>query len=102
MSDETYLSCEEFQAAAGIDASRFERLVRLGLVDPSDLTAVCVTRVCRVIRLHRDLGVNFTGAAVIAELVERLDRLEAELTRLRRGGDAITIDERSITWISTD
>jgi hypothetical protein len=84
MSVETHLSCEEFQAAAGISAARFERLVRLGLVDPGDLTPVCVARVCRVIRLHRDLGVNYTGAAVIVDLVERLDRLEAELTRLRR------------------
>lgn len=94
MSGETYLSCEEFQAAAGISAARFERLVRLGLVDREDLTAICVARVCRVIRLHRDLGVNFTGAAVIVDLVERLDRLEAELRSLRRGPVTDTRGER--------
>jgi hypothetical protein len=102
MSTETCLSCEEFQAAAGISAARFERLVQLGLVDPTELTPVCVARVCRVIRLHRDLGVNYTGAAVIVDLVERLDRLEAELASLRRGPGSITLDERSVTWISTE
>jgi hypothetical protein len=36
-------------------------------------------------RLHGDLGVGMIGAAIIVELLERLDRLEAERAR-RRGG----------------
>ena len=35
--------------------------------------------------LRRDLGVNLEGAAIIVDLVERLDALQRELTR-RRGG----------------
>jgi hypothetical protein len=27
-----------------------------------------------MVRLHRDLGVNLTGAAIIVDLVERLER----------------------------
>jgi hypothetical protein len=27
-----------------------------------------------MLRLHRDLGMNLTGAAIIVDLVERLDR----------------------------
>jgi hypothetical protein len=38
-----------------------------------------------MLRLHADLGVNFTGAAIIVDLLERLESLEAELTRLRGG-----------------
>jgi hypothetical protein len=34
-------------------------------------------------RLHRDLGVNFTGAAVILDLVERIRLLDRELNELR-------------------
>jgi MerR HTH family regulatory protein len=36
-----------------------------------------------MLRLHRDLGVDFTGAAIIVDLLERLERLEAELARWR-------------------
>lgn len=35
-------------------------------------------------RLHRDLGVNFTGAAVIIELVGRIEQLNRDLTEMRR------------------
>ena len=31
------------------------------------------SRLRRMLRLHRDLGVNFTGAAIIVDLVERLE-----------------------------
>ena len=34
----------------------------------------------------RDLGVNFTGAAIIVDLIERLEHLDAELARLRGQG----------------
>jgi hypothetical protein len=36
-----------------------------------------------MLRLRADLGVNFTGAAIIVDLMERLERLDAELARLR-------------------
>jgi hypothetical protein len=32
-----------------------------------------------MLRLHRDLGVNLTGAAIIVDLLERVERLEAKL-----------------------
>ena len=35
-------------------------------------------------RLHRDLGVNFTGAAVIIELVGRIEQLNRDLTEMQR------------------
>jgi MerR HTH family regulatory protein len=35
-------------------------------------------------RLHRDLGVNFAGAAVILDLVGRINEMNRELTRLHR------------------
>ena len=46
-------------------------------------TSIRVTRLKRMIWLHHDVGVNLTGAAIIIDLLERLDRMETELRRLR-------------------
>ena len=40
-----------------------------------------------MLRLHADLGVNLTGAAIIVDLLERLERVEAELARRAPGAD---------------
>ena len=87
---EMYLSREELAAAAGISPTRLARLVRLGLVEPtapgaSEFTAATAARLRRMIRLHTDLDVNLDDAAIIVDLLERLERLEAELTRWRGG-----------------
>lgn len=87
---EVRLSGQELAAAAGISLERLARLVRLGLVEPaapgtSEFTAGTAARLKRMLRLHRDLGVDLDGAAIIVDLVERLERLEAELARLRGG-----------------
>lgn len=92
---EVYLSGEELAAAAGISLTRLARLVRLGLVEPatagtSRFTAETVGRLRRMLRLHRDLDVDLIGAAIIVDLLERLERLEAELARWRGGSQGPT------------
>jgi hypothetical protein len=77
----------ELAAAAGISATRLARLERLGLVEPvapgsGTFAAATAERLRRMLRLHADLGVNLTGAAIIVDLLERL---EAELVRPRPG-----------------
>ena len=89
--DEVYLSARELATAAGISPTRLMRLVAIGLVESvtpgaDAFTAATAARLRLMVRLHVDLGVNFAGAAIIADLVERLERLDAELTRLRRRG----------------
>lgn len=80
---EAYLSAEELARAAGISAATLARLVSLGLVEPvpgergrtaPTFSASTASRLRRMLRLHRDLGVNLTGAAIIVDLVERLER----------------------------
>ena len=44
--------------------------------------------------VHRDLDVDLIGAAIIADLLEQLERLEAELARWRRGSQGPTEDFR--------
>lgn len=83
---ESYLSSEELAAAAGISSATLARLVGLGLVEPTALrrnergatspvfSTATASRLRRMLRLHRDLGVNLTGAAIIVDLVEQLER----------------------------
>jgi chaperone modulatory protein CbpM len=83
---ELYLSVGELATAAGISRARVARLVRLGLVEPTapgarEFTAATAARLRRMLRLRGDLGVNLAGAAIIVDLLERLDRLEAQLAR---------------------
>jgi len=43
-----------------------------------------IMRIRRMKRLRHDLGVNFAGAAVILDLMERIRTLNRELTNVRR------------------
>ncbi len=45
-----------------------------------------VVRLRRMQRLRRDLGVNFTGAAVILDLVSRIEQLNRELAEMQLKG----------------
>jgi DNA-binding transcriptional MerR regulator len=87
---EVRLTADELAAAAGISARMLARLVRLGLLEPlapdaREFGADAAARLRRMLRLRRDLGVNFMGAAVIVDLLDRLECLESELARLRGG-----------------
>lgn len=87
MSEER-LSSRELAAAAGISAVQLERLVRVGLVEPavpdaSEFTAATAARLKRMLRLRRDLGLSLFGAAIIVDLLERVDQLQSELARVR-------------------
>jgi MerR HTH family regulatory protein len=88
---EVYLSLGDLAVACGMRATRLERLIRLGLLEPepdnSDrFSSATAVRLRRMVRLRADLGVNYTGAAIIVDLMERLERLDAELARLRGQG----------------
>ena len=85
---EARLSADELAAAAGITPGMLGRLTRLGLLEPlepggREFGADAAARLRRMLRLHRDLGVNVMGATVIVDLLERLEHLESELRRLR-------------------
>jgi DNA-binding transcriptional MerR regulator len=85
---EIYLSSEDMAAAVGLSPARLARLVQLGLIESTDaggrrFTAAAAARLRRMLRLQRDLGVNLDSAAIIVDLVERLEELEREQTRHR-------------------
>ena len=86
---ELLLSIDELALSVGISRTRLARLVALGVVDPIEpdpprFTPATAIRLRGMLRLHRDLGVNMVGAAIILELVERLERMQSELAHLER------------------
>jgi hypothetical protein len=85
------LSFDIVAATIGTRRSLVARLAQHGLIETIDtgtdeplLPRRAVVRIRRMQRLRRDLGVNFAGAAVILDLVGRIDQLNRELAELNR------------------
>jgi DNA-binding transcriptional MerR regulator len=83
------LSIEEVAERCGLHPEFIQRLVVLGLIDPEDDGADFVRpemtlRIERLLRLRRDLGVNYSAAALVFDLLERIDILEERLRCLSR------------------
>jgi hypothetical protein len=68
---------------AGVRVSLVRRYLAFGLVEPRAgtsesplFTPVSAGRVARAERLRRDLGLNYAGAVLVSELLDRIDDLE--------------------------
>jgi hypothetical protein len=89
---EESLTCEMVAQSVGARRSLVVRLARLGLIDTIDketddeplLPQHVVVQLRRMQRLRRDLRVNFAGAAVILDLVSRIEQLNRELAEMQR------------------
>jgi hypothetical protein len=66
---------------AGLHPDLARRLIRLGAADPDAPDAAA--RLARTVRLRRDLGLNYAGAILAVELLQRIDELEARLSWTR-------------------
>jgi DNA-binding transcriptional MerR regulator len=74
------LGAAELAHTAGISIATLNRLVRAGVVPvegDGEFTAATALRLRRMLRLHRDLGVGLLGAAIIVDLLDRLERFES-------------------------
>lgn len=83
------LTLHEIALRCGVELSFVEQLVEFGIIeghapDATTYSGEVTLRVQRCRRLQHDLGVNLEGAAVIVELLERIESLEHELRGLRR------------------
>jgi hypothetical protein len=81
---EEMLTLEEVAARCDVELDLVEDLVRHGVIEVTRggarrVHATWVLRVRKVARLRRDLDVNVAGAAVILDLLERIEELEDEL-----------------------
>src|SRR3954471_20246706 len=74
------LTADELAAVGGVRRATLDWLVRAGLVEETApqsgrFSAAAAARLRRMQRLRADLGVNLVGAAIIVDLVERLERM---------------------------
>jgi hypothetical protein len=82
------LTGAELAHAAGIAAPVLEQLVQRGFVEPAEpggdaFALAALVRLRRMLRLHAELEVSLHAAALIVDLLERVDRMDGELRRLR-------------------
>ncbi len=85
------LTCEVVAERIGARRSLVVRLAREGLIETLAsesseplLPSHVVVQLRRMQRLRRDLGVNFSGAAIILDLVKRIELLNSELIEMRQ------------------
>jgi DNA-binding transcriptional MerR regulator len=70
---------------AGVKIVHVRRYLELGLFEPHPAAAAeaprfdpsSAARVARAERLRRDLGLNYAGAVLVSELLDRISELEA-------------------------
>ena len=77
---------DELARRAGVHPELARRLVRMGLIDPlpaggDDWPPSAGLRLSRAVRLRRDLGLNYAGAMLACDLLDRIDELERRLRR---------------------
>jgi len=83
------LSLEEVAARCGLHPLLVERFVALGLIDPvegeaNQFAPEAPVRLQRALRLRRDLGLSYNGAALVLELLDRIEALERRLDQYER------------------
>jgi hypothetical protein len=70
---------EALARRTGLHPDLVRRLIRIGAVDPFGWDAAA--RLARLMRLRRDLGLNYSGAVLACDLLARIEEMEARLGR---------------------
>lgn len=84
------LTLDELSRSVDLHPEMVLRLVDLGLVDPEVrepewlFQDTAVSRIRKIKRLHRDLGINWAGIGVVLDLLDRIEELEREIAWLRQ------------------
>lgn len=78
------LTLEEVATRCSLHPELVRRLMLLGLIDPEEgsgewFRPEVTLRLQRILRLRRDLGVNYNAAGLVLDLLDRIDALEVRL-----------------------
>jgi len=82
------LTLDDLADRCGLHPELVRRFWELGLIEAAERVQApafapeTLVRVRRVVRLRRDLGVNYAGVGLVLDLLERVEELEARLRRL--------------------
>lgn len=83
------LTAEELSKLAHVHPDMIQCFIDWELIEPARthpenlFPDSIVPRIRRILRLRKDLGINWAGIAVVLDLVDRIDALERELENLR-------------------
>jgi hypothetical protein len=83
------LEAHEVAWRSGVQLAFVQHLVQIGVIEPAPeapefFYAEVPLRVRRIARYEDELAVGPMGAAIILDLLDRIERLEAELAEARR------------------
>ena len=79
------LTLDEVAGRSGLSPALIRRMVAVGAIDPAEgyegfFEPGVIRRAQLIFRLRRDLGITIDAASLVADLLDRVERLE---TRLR-------------------
>ncbi|MBW1955081.1 MAG: hypothetical protein JRI76_12085 [Deltaproteobacteria bacterium] len=92
-SGSAFLRMPEVASRCSIQPDMIYHFVRLGLIDPVEWTdnpeewrfeRHAVLLIQKILRLHRDLEINFAGIGVVLELLDRIEALERRIRDLEQ------------------
>jgi len=85
--EERLYTLQQATEVTGIPSHLLEWLLAQGLVEAesSYLTPQQLRRLVQMSRLHRDLGLNWVGAAMVLDMAQEIARLRAQLHYYRGG-----------------
>lgn len=83
------LTLYDLARRCGLHPELVERLVQLGVVEPEDNTSKqfrpeMAYRLQRCLRLRHDFGLSYHATALVSDLLERIEHLEARLRYLEQ------------------
>ncbi|MCF2972172.1 chaperone modulator CbpM [Synechococcus sp. Nb3U1] len=84
--EERFYTLEQTTEATQLPLHLLEWLIGQGLIEMENqyLAPQQVRRLIQMKRLHRDLGLNWTGAAMVLDMAQEIAQLKAQL-RVYRG-----------------
>ena len=90
--EQTTLTLAELCRCFAVEAELIEDLVEQGILEPAGrrgrhwcFPASSLRRTRITLHLQRDLGVNLAGAALVLDLLERIEELDTRLRAMRGG-----------------
>lgn len=93
LEEEVQLSLGDLSRACCVEADFIVELVHEGVLDPIEptrtrwtFTGVSLLRLRKAVNLHRDLGLNLAGVALVLELLEETEQLRSRLRQLEALG----------------